>query len=105
MYAIILDGSRQLKVQEGEEIDIDYRQASAGSQVSFDRVLAVGGADDGLKFGLPMLEGAQVTAQVLGVGQGPKLVVQKFRRRKNSRRKTGHRQMMTRVRIDKISVG
>ena len=55
MYAIILDGSRQLKVQEGEEIEIDYRKASAGSQVSFDRVLAVG-ADSGLKFGSPMIE-------------------------------------------------
>ncbi|HEX3655002.1 MAG TPA: 50S ribosomal protein L21 [Pirellulales bacterium] len=104
MYAIIQDGSRQLKVQEGEEIEIDYRKAGAGSQVTLDRVLAVGG-DDGLKFGLPLVEGAQVTAEVLGVGQGPKLVVQKFRRRKNSRRKTGHRQMVTRVRIGKISVG
>jgi large subunit ribosomal protein L21 len=104
MYAIILDGSRQLKVQEGEEIDIDYRKASAGSQVSFDRVLAVG-ADSGLKFGLPLLEGATVMAEVVGIGQGPKLVVQKFRRRKNSRRKTGHRQMVTRVRIGKISAG
>ncbi|HEX3725074.1 MAG TPA: 50S ribosomal protein L21, partial [Pirellulales bacterium] len=98
------DGSRQLKVQEGEEIDIDYRKAGAGTQVTLDRVLAVGGGD-GLKFGVPLLEGAQVTAEVLGVGQGPKLVVQKFRRRKNSRRKTGHRQMVTRVRIGKISVG
>jgi large subunit ribosomal protein L21 len=104
MYAIILDGSRQLKVQEGEEIDLDYRKVGAGSHVTLDRVLAVG-ADDGLKFGAPLLAGAHVTAEVLGVEQGPKLVVQKFRRRKNSRRKTGHRQMVTRVRIGKISVG
>lgn len=104
MYAIILDGSRQLTVREGEQIDIDYREAEAGSQIALERVLAVG-SDDGLKLGSPLLDGAQVTAEVVGVAQGPKLVVQKFRRRKNSRRKTGHRQLLTRVRIGKIALG
>jgi large subunit ribosomal protein L21 len=103
MYAIIRDGSRQLKVQEGEEIEIDYRKLGAGEKLAFDQVLAIGG--DKLNLGSPLVKGAQVEAEVIGVAQGPKLVVQKFRRRKNSRRKTGHRQMVTRVRISKIAAG
>jgi len=110
MYAIIVDGSRQLKVQEGQELEIDFRNLGAGQQVKFDRVLALGqdeGSDEkgGLKLGLPTLAGASVTAEVVGAGQGPKLFVQKMRRRKNSRRKTGHRQLVTRVKISKISAG
>lgn len=104
MYAIILDGSRQLKVQEGDEINLDYRKAAVGSKIELDRVLAIGG-DNGLKFGDGLPSGAQVAVEVIGVAQGPKLVVQKFRRRKNSRRKTGHRQMVTRVRVSKIAAG
>jgi large subunit ribosomal protein L21 len=61
--------------------------------------------DAGLRLGQPMLAGASVTAEVLGPEQGPKLVVQKFRRRKNSRRKTGHRQLYTSVKIEKITAG
>jgi large subunit ribosomal protein L21 len=109
MYAIIVDGSRQLKVQEGQEFEIDFRNLGAGQQVKFDRVLAIGqvegSKEKGLKLGIPTLAGASVTAEVVGAGQGPKLVVQKMRRRKNSRRKTGHRQLVTRVKISKISAG
>jgi large subunit ribosomal protein L21 len=65
-------------------------------------VLAVS-SDQGLQLGQPTLEGAKVTAQVLGVEQGEKIYVQKFRRRKNYRRRTGHRQMYTRVRISRIA--
>ena len=104
MYAIVVDGSRQLKVQEGQELEIDFRGLGVGQQVKFDRVLALG-QESGLKLGAPTLAGASVTAEVVGAGQGPKLVVQKMRRRKNSRRKTGHRQLVTRVKISKISVG
>ena len=103
MYAIIKHGARQFRVEEGQEIDIDYREAAAGDEVKFDHVLAAGtGAD--LKFGSPFLSGASVSAKVVGTVQGPKLVVQKFRRRKNSRRKTGHRQLYTKVRIAGIAV-
>jgi large subunit ribosomal protein L21 len=104
MYAIIAEGGHQLKVEEGQELDIDFREASAGDQVKFDQVLAVCD-DNGLRLGQPVLPAASVTAEVLSVSQGPKLVVQKFRRRKNSRRKTGHRQLYTRVRISKIDAG
>jgi len=100
MYAIIVDGSRQYKVTEGQELDLDYRDVKKGSQVKFDKVLACGGESP--KIGQPHLAGASVTAEVVGAVQGPKLVVQKLRRRKNSRRRTGHRQLHTRVRINKI---
>ena len=101
MYAIISDNGKQFKIEEGLELDIDFRNAAKGDELRFDRVLAVFG-EGGLKLGSPVLDGASVTAEVLGVEQGEKLVVQKFRRRKNSRRKNGHRQMYTRVRIGKI---
>ena len=104
MYAIISDGGQQLKVSEGQELDIDYRDLPAGEQIVFDRVLACRN-DDELKVGQPVLEGASVTAEVLAVAQGPKLVVQKARRRKTYRRKTGHRQLYTRVKINKIEIG
>lgn len=102
MYAIIQDGGRQYKVQEGQELEIDYRSIPSGGEVKFEQVLAVSQGEQ-LNLGLPLVDGASVTAEVLEVAQGPKLTVQKFRRRKNSRRKTGHRQMVTKVRITKIS--
>ena len=104
MYAIISEGGRQFKVEEGQELDIDYRDLPPGEQVKFDRVLACRDGD-ALKVGQPALEGASVTAEVLSVVQGPKLVIQKARRRKTYRRKTGHRQLYTRVKISKIEVG
>jgi large subunit ribosomal protein L21 len=104
MYAIISDGGRQFKVEEGQILDIDLREASTGDQVVFDRVLAFRD-DDGLKVGKPVLKNATVTAEIVAFAKGPKLVVQKFRRRKNSRRKTGHRQLFTQVKINKIEIG
>jgi large subunit ribosomal protein L21 len=104
MYAIIAEGGRQFKVEEGQELDIDYRDLAAGEQVTFDRVLAYQDGET-LRVGQPALEGASVTGEVLSLTQGPKLVIQKFRRRKNYRRKTGHRQLYIRVKINKINVG
>lgn len=101
MYAIIADGGRQYRVEQGLELDIDFREADQGETITFDDVLAIAG-DDGLTVGKPKVGGAVVTAEVLGAKMGEKLVVQKFRRRKNSRRKTGHRQLHTRVRIQQI---
>lgn len=104
MYAIIQDSGRQLKVEEGQQLDLDYRDVSTGEELKFDRVLAYRD-EEGLQVGRPVLESATVTAEVLAVSQGPKIVVQKFRRRKNSRTKTGQRQIYTRVRINKIELG
>lgn len=104
MYAIIEDGGRQFKVAEGEEVQIDFRDSQPGEEITFDRVLAVR-SDDDISIGRPTVEGATVTAEVLGEDLGPKLVVQKFRRRKNSRTKTGHRQQYLLVKINKVSTG
>jgi large subunit ribosomal protein L21 len=105
MYAVIAASGRQIKVVEGQELEIDYRvDAKPGDSLSFDRVVAYSDGSS-LKLGEPTLSGATVTAKVIGVEAGPKIVIQKFRRRKTMRRRTGHRQMLTRVRIDKISLG
>jgi len=101
MYAIIGDGGRQYKVEEGQELNVDFRDLHVGDEVKFDRVLAISSGET-LSLGKPTVDGASVTAEVIGVKQSEKLTVQKFRRRKNSRRKTGHRQLHTRVRIGKI---
>lgn len=103
MYAIIADGGRQYKVEEGQELEVDYRELTKGDELTFERVLAVGGEGADFTVGTPQVAGVSVSAEVLGVSFGDKLTVQKFRKRKNSRRRTGHRQMHTRVRINKIS--
>ena len=103
MYAIISDGGRQLKVAQDEELLVDYRDVPAGQSVTFDRVLAVSDGAGDLKLGSPLVSGASVTAEVLGPEKGEKLVVQKFRKRKTYRAKTGHRSLYTRVRISSIT--
>ena len=103
MYAIITDGSHQYKVEKGQELNVDYRDVPAGQKVKFESVLAVGGGDGDAKLGSPLVKGASVTAEVVGPVQGEKHVIQKMRRRKNFRKKTGFRAMFTRVRIAEIS--
>ena len=101
-YAIVVDGGRQYRVMEGQEIEIDHRPLQAGSEVVFEDVLAVskGGR---LTLGKPKVKGAKVKAEVVGLVQGEKIFVQKFARRKNYRRRTGHRSLSTKVRIASIS--
>jgi large subunit ribosomal protein L21 len=101
-YAIVSDGGRQYRVSEGQVLEIDFRHLPAGSEVVFDEVLAVsqGGR---LTLGSPVVKGAKVKAEVLGLVQGEKIYVQKFARRKNYRRRTGHRSVSTKVRIASIS--
>ncbi len=101
MYAIIAECGRQFKVEEGQELDLDLRPETEG-EITLGRVLAVSNGAT-LTIGRATVEGASVTAEVIGVIKGPKLEVQKLRRRKNSRRRTGHRQSYTRVRISKIT--
>lgn len=101
MYAIFADGPRQYKVEAGQELDVDYRDLAPGSELKFDKVLALSNGGE-LQLGTPALEGASVTVKVVGVQMGEKLVIQKIRRRKNARRKTGHRQMYTRVKVESI---
>ena len=101
-YAIVTDGGRQYRVMEGQELEIDFRHLPAGSELVFDEVLAVSHGGK-LTIGKPLVKGATVKAEVLGAEQGKKLYVQKFARRKNYRRRTGHRALATKVRIASIS--
>jgi large subunit ribosomal protein L21 len=103
MYAIFVDGGRQYKVTEGQELDLDYRDVPTGEELKFERIVAISDSE-GIKLGEPIVAGASVTAEVLGPVKGEKLVIQKMRRRKNFRRKTGHRQIYTKVRISKIAL-
>jgi len=100
-YAIVVDGGRQYRVSEGQVVDIDFRHVPAGSEVVFDEVLAVSKAGQ-LTLGAPVVKGAKVKAEVLGVEQGEKIYVQKFARRKNYRRRTGHRSLSTKVVIKSV---
>jgi large subunit ribosomal protein L21 len=102
MYAVIATGGKQYRVSEGETIQVEKLGADAGATVTFDEVLLVGkGAD--VKVGTPVVSGAKVTAQVVENLKGEKLLIYKYRRRKGYRRKTGHRQEYTAVKITGIS--
>jgi len=103
MYAIISDSGRQLKVEQGQELLVDYRDVPAGEKITFDRVMAVSDGAGDLKLGAPLVSGASVVAEVIGPEKGPKLTVQKLRRRKNFRKKTGHRSICTKIRISQIT--
>lgn len=102
MYAIISDRNQQATVRVGDEIICDLMDdAVRGQELTFDHVLLVG--DEGqVKVGKPTVAGASVKGEVLGEHKGKKLVIFRFKRRKNIRRKTGHRQTYTRVRITDI---
>ena len=102
MYAIIADGAHQYKVEEGQILEIDFRDLEPGSELTFDRVLAVS-SEAGFKLGKPTVAGASVTAKVIEDTQGEKLYTVKFRRRKNSKRRTGHRQKYVKVQISTIA--
>ncbi|WP_010630327.1 50S ribosomal protein L21 [Sporolactobacillus vineae] len=101
MYAIIETGGKQLKVEEGKTIFVEKLAAEAGETVTFDKVLFVGGDD--AKVGTPTVDGATVTGKVVEQGRAKKIIVFKFKRRKNYRRKQGHRQPFTKVTIEKIN--
>jgi large subunit ribosomal protein L21 len=105
MFAVIENGNRQHRVQTGSVLSVDYdNEVQAGATITFDRVLLANGGGASV-IGTPVISGATVTAEVLiAEEKGPKLEIQKLRRRKNSRRHTGHRQKHTRVKVTSITV-
>jgi large subunit ribosomal protein L21 len=102
MYAIIATGGKQYKVQEGDIIYIEKLDAEDNSSVEFKDVLAVS-ADDKLSVGKPFVEGASVSGKVLAQGKEKKVIVFKYKPKKDYRRKQGHRQPYTKVQIEKIN--
>ncbi len=103
MYAIIETGGKQYRVQEGDLLKIESLGLDEGSSVLFDRVLLLG-RDEGAVIGSPYVEGASVRASVKANGKDPKIIVFKYKSKKNYRRKKGHRQHFTEVRIDSLIV-
>lgn len=103
MEAIFVDGGRQYRVREGMTVDVDYREAAPGSVLEFSRVVALAEGRD-LRVGEPVVPGARVVARVVQTIRGPKLIAATYRRRKESRRRVGHRQKYTRVNIESIQV-
>lgn len=103
VYAIINDGAHQYRVEEGQILDVQRKDLPEDAEtIEFDRVLFVGDLEDGSKLGQPVVEGAKVTAQILGEIKGEKIIIQKFRRRKGYALKKGHRQRHLRVKVQKI---
>ena len=101
MYAIITNGGKQYRVQEGDNIFVEKLASDVDSEVVFDQVLAV--VNDGdVKVGTPVVEGAKVTAKVLEQGKEKKIRIFKYKAKSNYRRRQGHRQPYTKVTIEKI---
>lgn len=102
MYAIIVTGGKQYKVENGDVIYIEKLDVAEEETVIFDKVVAVGG-EDGLKAGAPYVEGCTVTGKVLKNGKGKKITVFTYKPKKGSSRKLGHRQPYTKVQIETIN--
>jgi len=102
MYAVIRACGKQYKVQEGDVVTLEKLAVDEGQTVVFDEVLMVSGDD--VKIGKPVVEGASVEAQVLEHGKGPKIMVFKYKPKKDYRKRQGHRQPYTKVRITAIKV-
>ncbi len=102
MYAVIVTGGKQYRVQEGDVIYIEKLDVATDDVVDFDKVIAVG-KDDGVVIGTPVVEGAKVTAKVIKNGKSKKITVFKYKAKKDSKTKKGHRQPYTKVQIQAIN--
>ena len=102
MYAIIVTGGKQYKVQQGDVLFVEKLEAEEGAEVKFDTGLAVG-EEGSVKFGAPSVEGASVAAKVVKNGKGKKLNIITYRPKKGSARRMGHRQPYTKVEITAIN--
>ena len=101
MYAIIATGGKQYKVAEGDVIRVEKLGVEAGTEYTFDQVLAVSG--DEMVVGCPTVAGATVTASVVGDGRAKKVIVYKYKRKTGYHKKNGHRQAYTELKIEKIN--
>ena len=102
MYAVIKTGGKQYRVQQGDVIFVEKLNAQADEAVTFDEVLLVGGEDETV-VGTPVIEGAKVEGKVLSQVKSRKIVVYKYKAKKNERKKQGHRQPYTKVEITAIN--
>ncbi len=103
MYAIVDSGGKQYKVKEGEVLKVEKLAGKVGDSVSFDRILMVSEGDN-VNIGTPLLEDVAVSGHIVEQGKAKKIIVFKYKRRKRYRRKQGHRQQFTAVKIDSIKI-
>jgi large subunit ribosomal protein L21 len=101
MFAVIQTGGKQYRVAEGDRLRVEKLAGDVGAKITFDKVLLVGG--ESVKVGTPLVSGAKVSAEIVAQDRAKKIIVFKFRRRKNYRRKQGHRQPFTELKITGVS--
>ena len=101
MYAVIMTGGKQYQVKEGDILNVEKLMVEAGSTVDFDQVLMISG-EEGTKIGNPVVEGAKVSAEVIEHGKAKKIVVFKYKAKKGYKKKQGHRQPFTKIKINSI---
>ena len=104
MYAVFTTGGKQYKVREGETLRVEKIAGDVGSPVSFDKVLMISDGEN-VNIGQPVLENAAVSGHIIEQGKAKKVIVFKYKRRKRFRRKQGHRQQFTAIKIDSIVTG
>ncbi|HOI72728.1 MAG TPA: 50S ribosomal protein L21 [Syntrophales bacterium] len=103
MYAVIQTGGKQHRVSEGDVLAVEKIEGQKGDAVVFSEVLLVS-KDEDVRIGQPFVDGAKVVGEIVAQEKGPKIVVFKMKRRKGFRKKTGHRQLLTRMKIKEISL-
>ena len=103
MYAVIKTGGKQYRVEPGERLRVEKLPGDKGAKVTFGEVLMVGGGETAARVGKPFVPGVTVVAEVVAQDRAKKIIVFKMRRRKNYRRKNGHRQWFTEVKITGIT--
>ena len=104
MYAVFQTGGKQFRAEPGNRLRVPSLDVEPGESVTFDRVLLTGDGEDSVQVGTPVVEGASVKAEVIRHGRGDKIIVFKRKRRKGYRKKQGHRQNFTEIRIDRVAL-
>ncbi len=103
MYAVVVTGGKQYKVTEGDVIYVEKLNAEVESTIELDNILVVSKENGETVFGKPLVDGAKVTAKVVAQGKNKKIIVFKYKRKKDYRKKQGHRQPFTKLQIEKIN--
>ena len=102
MYAVVVTGGKQYRVEEGQTLKVEKLEVATGENVELEKVLLIGNGDD-VKIGAPVVEGAKVTAEVVNHGRHKKVKIMKFKRRKHQMKQMGHRQWFTELKITSIA--
>jgi len=105
MYAILKTGGKQYKVKSDDLVDIERLEGEVGTKVTFSEILGIGEEGGKLQVGTPLIQGASIAAEIVDQFRGKKLIAFKKKRRKGYKRKVGHRQEITRVKISAITAG